>query len=342
MRISESNTPERRFHHATRGAADAAWQGLEREDASRRAWPSSWLRRASALGADANEPAGPPALADRGSTVGALPQADLAARSTESSVPTPDCVIRSPVLAGASGLGRIVVYVPARGSVRLVDGSTREMPLAELTAAVVLSAVPWRSVRAHRGQRHLPGWYWSATTGGHVVYESRLELARLLLADFDPEVLGIAAQPFLVTDVDRRHVPDFLLQRADGSVLIVNVKPAERLEDERIADALAWAGRVFGERGWEHEVWSGANAQLLANVRFLAGYRRAALFESAIEAAAVLSVGSVLTIAETEAALSAAGVSDPRPLVLHLLWSGRVRADPLQPLTSDSELEVLR
>lgn len=91
------------------------------------------------------------------------------------------------------------------------------MPLAGLTAGVVLSSVPWRTVRAHRGQRHLPGWYWSATTGGHVVYESRLELARLLLGDFDPEVVGIAAQPFLVTDADRRHVPDFLLQRADGS-----------------------------------------------------------------------------------------------------------------------------
>jgi hypothetical protein len=72
------------------------------------------------------------------------------------------------------------------------------MPLAELTATVVLSAGPWRTVRSHRGQKHLPGMYWSATTGGHVVYESRLELARLLLADFDSEVVGIAAQPLLV------------------------------------------------------------------------------------------------------------------------------------------------
>ncbi|HET9966639.1 MAG TPA: hypothetical protein VFQ68_00300, partial [Streptosporangiaceae bacterium] len=39
-----------------------------------------------------------------------------------------------------------------------------------------------------QGQAHYSGWYWSATTGGHVVYESRLELARLLMADFDPQV----------------------------------------------------------------------------------------------------------------------------------------------------------
>ena len=36
----------------------------------------------------------------------------------------------------------------------------------------------------------------SATTGGFVIYESRLELARLQLADFDPQVEQIYAQPF--------------------------------------------------------------------------------------------------------------------------------------------------
>ena len=222
-----------------------------------------------------------------------------------------------------------------------MDGSTREMPLAELTAAAVLSAIPWRAVRSHRGQQHLPGWYWSATTGGHVVYESRLELARLLLADFDPDVAGIAAQPFLVRDAERRHVPDFLLQRADGSVLIVNVKPASQMQDECVADALAWAGRVFAGRGWEHEVWSGTDAQLLANVRFLAGYRRAALIEPPTRGDAIWPAGTVLTIAAAEAALSDAGVADPRSVVLHQLWSGRLRADLQRPLASDSELEVL-
>jgi hypothetical protein len=240
-----------------------------------------------------------------------------------------------------SGAGRTVIGVPARGSVRLLDGSTREMPLAELTAAAVLSAVPWRSVRSHRGQRHMPGWYWSATTGGHLVYESRLELARLLLADFDPAVVGIAAQPFLVCDEDRRHVPDFLLVRVDGSVLIVNVKPAEQLQVDQVADALGWAARVFAERGWEHEIWSGADAQLLANVRFLAGYRRSWLLERVPDAARVLPAGAVVSIAAAEAALKDAGVADPRPVVLGLVWSGRLRVELQRPLSSDSELEVL-
>jgi hypothetical protein len=203
---------------------------------------------------------------------------------------------------------------------------------------VVLSAVPWRAVRSYRGQQHLPGLYWSATTGGHVVYESRLELARLLLADFDPEVTGIAAQPFLVREIGRHHVPDFLLRRADGSVLIVNVKPAERLGVERIADALAWAGRVFGARGWEHEVWSGTDAQLLANVRFLAGYRRPAL-PGPPDIAPISRIEGP-TIATAEAALGEAGVAEPRARVLALLWSGRLRADLGRPLGGDTGLQV--
>lgn len=78
----------------------------------------------------------------------------------------------------------------ARVSLRLDDGSTTELPLSAMTSEGVLSGVPWRTIRSHRGQRHFPGLYWSSTTGGHVVYESRLELARLLLADADRENRG--------------------------------------------------------------------------------------------------------------------------------------------------------
>jgi len=48
--------------------------------------------------------------------------------------------------------------------------------------------------RSRQGQRHLSGEYWAATTAGHVIFESQLELARLMLADFDTEVAMIYAQ----------------------------------------------------------------------------------------------------------------------------------------------------
>jgi hypothetical protein len=47
--------------------------------------------------------------------------------------------------------------------------------------------VPWRQVRSRHGQAHYSGSYASATTGSFILYESRLELSRLLVADFDPQ-----------------------------------------------------------------------------------------------------------------------------------------------------------
>ncbi|HEV3293709.1 MAG TPA: hypothetical protein VG123_32415 [Streptosporangiaceae bacterium] len=62
-------------------------------------------------------------------------------------------------------------------SVRLPDGTVAERPLRQVTAGQIISAAPWRMTRSARGQAHYPGFYWSATSGGHVIYESRLELA---------------------------------------------------------------------------------------------------------------------------------------------------------------------
>jgi hypothetical protein len=92
----------------------------------------------------------------------------------------------------------------------------------------LLAAAPWRTFRWFTEQRHYSGTYWCATDQGHVIYESRLELVRLLFADFDRRVKHIVAQPFLLrTKVGgrlKRHVPDYLLWTDTGPV-VVDVKP---------------------------------------------------------------------------------------------------------------------
>ena len=162
--------------------------------------------------------------------------------------------------------------------VRYNDGLVQDFPLDRLRLADLSGSVPWRQVRSRHGQAHYSGSYASATMGAFVVYESRLELARLLLADFDPQVQRIYAQPFrLVARAGgrvRHHVPDFLLVTVAGTARLVNVKPAERLKDPEIAEALAWPGVLARRHGWEYEVWSGADVTVLENIRFLAGYRR--------------------------------------------------------------------
>ncbi len=81
--------------------------------------------------------------------------------------------------------------------VRFMDaeGVEHRMPIRQVDTESLLRAVPVRRIHSHRGQKNRPGLFWSATTGGHVPYESWLELDRLWLADAAPEVLWIAAQP---------------------------------------------------------------------------------------------------------------------------------------------------
>ena len=52
-----------------------------------------------------------------------------------------------------------------------------------------------------------------------------------------------------------------------------------------MAEALAWPGELFEARGWDYEIWTGADPVVLANVRFLAGYRRPGMPPDAVAAA---------------------------------------------------------
>jgi hypothetical protein len=46
-------------------------------------------------------------------------------------------------------------------------------------------AKAFRKPPAYRGQRNFPGWWWSATTRSHVLYESWLERHHVIEADRD-------------------------------------------------------------------------------------------------------------------------------------------------------------
>ena len=65
----------------------------------------------------------------------------------------------------------------ARVTFRDATGRESQAELALVSAEELAAGRPWRVFRWRQGQVHYSGWYWSATTGGHVVYESRLELA---------------------------------------------------------------------------------------------------------------------------------------------------------------------
>lgn len=228
--------------------------------------------------------------------------------------------------------------------VRLGDDTVLDVPFSAVDPQDVFEGRPIRTFRSFRGQRHFSGRAWTETAGRHVVYESRLELARLMLADFDRDVTAIAAQPFRLSyhhaGRPAWHVPDFLLRHRDGRHTVVNVKPAERAAEPATAARFAALGEVFATRGWSSEVWTGSDEQLLANITFLAGYRRPALFHPADIDRTWQAARGAATVGEVEETARAAGVREARTAVLHLVWHGRIVVDLTSPLTSCTRIAL--
>lgn len=221
------------------------------------------------------------------------------------------------------------------------DVDVSSVALAGANPNVLAEAHPWREFRWYAGQKHYSGTYWSATENRHVIYESRLELARLLFADFDRSICRICAQPFLLVQESngevRKHVPDYLLI-TDRGPKVVDVKPAHRMSKPEVASTFAWTRSALERRGWMYEVWSEPNAVELQNVRFLAGFRRRSLFEPPLLAALRGISPDGYTIAKALGQLQ----DWPHPLVraafFHLLWLQEFTVDMCQPLRPTSTL----
>jgi hypothetical protein len=199
-------------------------------------------------------------------------------------------------------------------------------------------APPVRGFPVYRGQRSFSGLWWTATTGGHVGYESWLERSVIVRLDFDVRVVGIASQPFWLSWSDggrvRRHAPDYFVRLADGGAVVVDVRADDRIEPED-AEAFAATERACGLVGWEFSRVGVAAPVREANLRWLAGYRhpRCLRPEVAARLGEVFAVPGPLFVG--------ADVVGPRievlPVLYHLLWQQILVADldaaPLGPAT---------
>ena len=223
-----------------------------------------------------------------------------------------------------------VFWSEGRGELRAVLGEAAGVPFE--------SAAPVRSFPSYRGQRHFPGWYYAACMDRLVEFESWLERDHALLLDFDPQVLAFAAQPFWLWWTEqgarRRHAPDFFARAADGTGLVVDCRPLDRI-DERSAQSFA-AMRAACERvGWIYRLVGAVDPVRAGNLRWLSGYRQRRFGQDAVLVAAVEAAFAV----PEPLFARAAQVADPirvLPVVFHLLWLGVLTADLSVPLGDGS------
>jgi hypothetical protein len=208
--------------------------------------------------------------------------------------------------------------------------SEHRQPLAEATAVAFEEGHPVRGFPSYRGQRHFPGLYWAATTGGHVGFESWLERDHAMLLDFAPEVTGLLSQPFWLFWEDERgkrvsHAPDYFARFEDGRGLVVDCRPLDRI-DSRSAAKFATARTACASVGWGYRVVGEVDAARMANVRWLAGYRHPRHGAAAGLIERLLALFSAPSPLVGQSGL----MGDPiavLPVVFHLLWQGQLSAD---------------
>lgn len=148
------------------------------------------------------------------------------------------------------------------------DRETRRVPVQNAAVEDILFGVPVRTPKPHRGARNRLGQYWSealipSEEGDldiwHLVQlESRLEGRFALCADFDPGVLACVPQPFTIRAPGRAshsHTPDFLTVRDDGTVVVYDIRPKDRIDDQARAQFDDTA-TVLAMAGWSHVVWN--------------------------------------------------------------------------------------
>jgi len=219
-----------------------------------------------------------------------------------------------------------------------VDGVEERGLLDVLWSVPFERVLPVRGFSSFKGQRNFSGWWWLATTGEHVGFESWLERDQLMMLDFDRDVVAVSSQPFWLSWRDgarrRRHAPDYFARSADGSALVMDVRPDDRIPSED-AEAFAVTAAACELVGWRYLRVGAVDAVFAANVRWLAGYRhrrfgvgeRAELLRGVFATPRPLAEG--VAVAGDGLALL--------PVLFHLLWSGVLVTDAVvAPLGADS------
>lgn len=206
----------------------------------------------------------------------------------------------------------------------------------------IVDGAPVRTPNAYRRQASKPGFYWMASVGRHVSFESRFERLILMYLDWMGTVVAVLPQPFVLhferTDRPKRHIPDFLIEHGNGTFEVVDVKGA--LARDKALNRLAFTltGHAAKTLGWAFTVATELAQTEEFNLRFLAGYRTPrynVLNEYIPELTSALSHGP-LPVGELLDRLSRAGVpSGVAPAVLWRATWFNAATVPIDTLLSD-------
>ncbi|MFF0067199.1 TnsA-like heteromeric transposase endonuclease subunit [Streptomyces sp. NPDC005279] len=244
--------------------------------------------------------------------------------------------------AGLPAVASGACRVPEPGAVEAefagVDGTLVQRRWVEAAVAVRFEQLaPVAAFPVVPGRRWGPGWWWSATTGRHVMHGSQAMCLQLMVLDRDPQVVGLSARPvrLIWRDPDSGRtltwVPQLFARHADGRALLADCSATAAPAGDRAARAAAVLEAACAAVGFTYRRLVPPDKVVAANVRWLAGYRHLRHRDAGGLEQAVLE--AFTTPRPLMAGAAAAGEAlSALPVLYHALWHGRLAADLTRPL----------
>ncbi len=183
---------------------------------------------------------------------------------------------------------------------------------------------PVRNFAAWKGKRNYAGAYWTATNPGHVGFESLFERTNLMLLDFAADTTHLCSQPMWIVwpkgSRPSSHAPDYFARLRNGDGLLVDVRPASRI-DEDVERTFSATAELCAAIGWKYSVMSEPDPVVASNVSLLSAYSRPWMGVPDADLEAILSVFSVPRPLDAACdRLEQIGFMPALPLIYNLLW----------------------
>lgn len=171
-----------------------------------------------------------------------------------------------------------------------LDGRECRESLAAVRATAFELVAPVRSFPVYRTE---PAEQHGVVVVGHSGWTRGI---RVVARTRSPDVAGLRSGgggdvvAAVLVDVGRlwpthSHAPDFFARLSDGTGLVIDVRPADRVRPKDAA-VFATTGRACAEVGWEYRLVHESDPMLMANVRWLGGYRHPRCLRPAVAEAA--------------------------------------------------------
>lgn len=196
--------------------------------------------------------------------------------------------------------------------------------------------------RARSKQGHVPRWAFSTTVGRHVRLESSLEHDLFRDLDRRAEIVTLVSQPSRLEwpgprkQVDE-HTPDLLSMDDMGAITVWDVRPAERQDEEFIADSDR-TREACTTVGWRYEVFAEMAPARQLNLMWLDGFRRPMpWYEPGLSAIreALPAGGTIGQLQELDG-----GTGHILSAMWHGIWSGQISVSLDAPLVDDTQVRL--